>query len=32
MENEFESDDNFGVNLDIFDDGPDLSDMSDIDS
>ncbi|EIE91357.1 hypothetical protein RO3G_16068 [Rhizopus delemar RA 99-880] len=29
---EFESDDNLGVNLDIFDDGPDFSDMSDIDS
>ncbi|KAI9257641.1 microtubule associated protein-domain-containing protein [Sporodiniella umbellata] len=31
-DNGFESDDNLGVNLDIFDDGPDLSDMSDIDS
>ncbi|RCH99279.1 hypothetical protein CU097_015228 [Rhizopus azygosporus] len=32
MEPEFDSDDNLAVNLDIFDDGPDLSDMSDIDS
>ncbi|CEJ01928.1 hypothetical protein RMCBS344292_15948 [Rhizopus microsporus] len=32
VEPEFDSDDNLAVNLDIFDDGPDLSDMSDIDS